>query len=281
MNALSKDNVDVHGELRMEAYKRTSEQFNVKFGLLTTIADERFNMCMDTMEGHRWMKGRVKMYAKRSQKAWDSYLSKLPTAFADKYPTYVDFMQRCYAYMEHDVDVFYYSIKRALDKRRLPETDILAHAITSYELAQLARRFFRIFWETANKQWGYDDLDKPFRYADPTPIANALATMCDALIDPLDAGQIRLDGESDCDRAIRVIIMRVHDADRLDELGIEAMRMNAEHNEDVAEHLRQYEADMERERKEAERAAVDNVERMRESLATELSTKYKVTRQST
>jgi F0F1-type ATP synthase gamma subunit len=53
--------------------------------------------------------------------------------------------------------------------------------------------------------------------------------------------------------------------------------MNAEHNEDVAEHLRQYEADRERERKEAERAAVDNVERMMEKL----STKYKVTRQST
>jgi hypothetical protein len=49
MNALSKDNVDVHGELRMEAYQRTSEQFNVKFGLLATIADERFNMCMDAM----------------------------------------------------------------------------------------------------------------------------------------------------------------------------------------------------------------------------------------
>lgn len=280
MTTLSKRNVDIDGNAKWEAYMDASARFNVEYGMLSTAAHERYLDATDMLESTPYYSRNVKHWKKRADRAWEMYYRNVGRAFHDKFPLYVDFCNKAYQHIETDLEKFYNSIKRVLDRHRVGDSDLKARLVLAYELTELCRKFFVKYWEICSKHYGYEDLGRPFRYADPSPMASLTSSLVDSVCGGPSTDDIRLDDDPDCGRALTIVIKRVHEAKTLDELGIEALRMNASYDPEYAEAVRLHDEDRERERLEAEtRARRDDETREEEAhraVAARLAEKYTV-----
>lgn len=258
-------NVDVEGAAKWEAYADASARFNVEYGMLSTAAHERYLDATDMLEATPHYSRNVKHWKKRADRAWEKYYRNVGLAFHEKYPLYIDFCNKTYEHIEPDLEKFYNSIKRVLDRHRVGESDLKARLVLAYELTELCRKFFVKYWEICAGHYGYADLGRPFRYADPTPMASLTSSLVDSVCGGPSTDDIRLDDDVDCSNALVVIIKRIHEVKTMDRLGIEALRMNAAYDPEYAEAVRLHDENVERERREAEEAARRDAEERREA----------------
>lgn len=238
---LSVSNLDIAQEEKRQAYMDASTDFNLKAGPLYYATHQLWLDTLDFLKESKFYKHQVKKYAGMVERAWKTYEDYLPKLFLDNYALYIDFCGQCYnRRLETDVMNLFHSVKRVLDHNFIPDSEIKAYLISSRELACHCAHFFELYWQATSRFYHYEDLSEPFRYADLTPVANHLITLC-AMVCINDKQEVLLDKDNDCVLALNIIDNRIYDIKWVDDCGIDAMRLNTKYKPELQEVIEEYE----------------------------------------
>lgn len=273
---LNSKTVDVERNGWNDAFERASEEFNAKFAYISMMASEQWNNAVDALEDSPLYKHQAKRRAKQASQAWETYWKYVHLAFQDKYQLYIDFANKLYKATERDAEILYFSVKREIDRYKQPLSDVKARIMTAYKLAEICVTFYRLFYKSADKKFGYEGLGKPLRYADLTSVMNHIKAVMAATCYTSDDTEIKVCDSEDVERSLYIIVMRTKDMGWMDELGIEALMENAVYHPEYAETVRRHKESEKAQEKEKEEREIENQNKEREEIANKLSAKYKV-----
>lgn len=246
-------------QAKAEAYNEFSADFNIKFGPLITAAHEQwmeaYDLLTDTYPEH--YRRTVKKTANQVCDRWALYWQRVRQAFAEKHALYIDFCQRCYSeQLELDCTKLYLAILRVI--RRLhfhpsaPPADLIARTVTAKELTRVTERFYSIYWKEVVQRTGYADVGRLFAYADPSPMCSKMQELCDLISASAVTERVNLADDRDCNNGFLAIINRAQNLDWLDERGIEAMRLNTDGHDEMAQAIAAHDRVKQQEQKQQE-----------------------------
>lgn len=259
---LNSRNVDLTGEKKRKALEAASTVYANRFAFLSMMAYSNFQEVSDMIEESPHYKGQKKYLLNKCRQFFGKYWKRQEQRQGDGWPLYIDFANSCYKIAEPDIDIFFYSIKRALDKMKIPQSEFVAALLMTQELIRICADFYDDFWEIAAKKTGFEDINQDYRYSNFRPILNIYNELVNALVSNDKRIISVLDYDTDSRNALRAILGKAEDDRNLNKAGAEAMRLNVEHNKECANALQT----IEQRKRELEKEAIIN----------KLSEKYKV-----
>lgn len=277
---LNTKNVDVEGETRVKALDKASAAFNNCFAGLSMAALEQFNETEEALMASPYWRNGVKREMQRARKMLDLYFNRLHEAFGKTYSLYIDYANSFYGILEPDVRKMFFSIKRCLDKYRVPDSELKARIMTTLEIIKQCKLFHRSLWQKAVKDTGIPSIGIRFKYADFTKLHSVFENVAHQVCVTHDQ-RIELGDDYNCVCALSAFMNRVGNIDRMQDASENALNLN-ESNLDYADVIARDRAEQARIAEEvakieaAERQAKEDRERQR--LADTLSKKFKVTK---
>lgn len=269
-----------------EAFLKASSAYNNYYAILSMSASMQFLDTYDMIvEETGYYKGRAKQLLNRCKRWLDTYWIRVRTAYGDRYALYFDYANTSAGSLEHDIKIFFYSVKSALDKQKAKDSAVKANILTTAELIRVTATFHEDFWEIAARETGFHDLGKPYWYADYAPLLR-MYTEFASLVCSREESTV-LDNDMNSRIALRVILSKCEDHKTVGTAAREAISLNAGKYPEYAEMVKVLEEKAEMERVEKEMAefaerhkdAVDNVsETISPDLIGQLASKYKVTK---
>lgn len=241
MRLLNDKNVDVNLDQMRLAYEEASTQFNLVSGPLYFAAEQQWLTAHDMLQETKDYRHQVKQLSRRIDEAWRQYHKKTAQAFQDKHALMVDYCVECYdKALESDCEKMLYSIKRVMDRKGMEGTALKARLVTAREMAAHCVNFFRTYWRKASEMAGYEGMEKPFLYAEMSPALSPLWTLSEIMAKGCTGEMLAED--SDCRLALKVIVNRLYNNDWIDEMGVNAMRLNVDYNDELAGVIERYDS---------------------------------------
>jgi hypothetical protein len=194
--------------------------------------------------------------------------------YGDRYALYIDYCNACVRSAEHDIRMFYFSIKSALDRERVKDSAIKARILIVAELIRVAATFHEDYWELASEHLGLPDLGKPYWYADHAPLLRLFSEFAICVCSTKESRV--LDVNEDCKTALRAILAKCENDDKLGFAAREAILQNAPYHPEYGDMVKAIDEErrmkMEQDGKKEEIVPTFSKEQIRE----QLSQKYKV-----
>lgn len=262
---LSNANIEMTKKRHFEAYLQAASAYNNRFAMLSMMAYTQFCELTDIIEQTRHYKGRAKQQYNRCKKFYADYWKQAVEAFGDKYAIYIDYANMCVKSVEHDVHIFYYTIKSALDKIKASESDLKANILLTGELIRVCTDFHHDFWEVAAQKSGFRSLGLPFNYADPKPLMNIFSDFAGYICTQEEADV--LDHDQNSRIALRAILAKCESEDNLGAAAREAVVLNYDNHPEYKELVKEVD-----DKRLAEIQKTDE----KEDIMKKLSEKYKV-----
>ena len=261
-----------------EAFLKASSAYNNYNAILSMAASSQFLETFDNVEETPYYRGRAKQLLNRCKKWYEVYWQRVRTAYGDKYALYFDYANTSARTIEHDIKIFFYSVKSALDKQRAKDSAVKANILTTAELIRVTATFHEDFWKIAARETGFTDLGRPFWYADHAPLLRVFSEFASCICTQEESSV--LDGDLNSRIALRAILSKCEDNKTIGAAAREAISLNAEHHPEYAEIVRlaeeQAEAERECQRLEEEKAEAERESRRQSETVAKLSEKYKV-----
>ena len=268
-------------------WEAASTVYANRFALLSMAAYANFQNTSDLIEESEHYKGRKKYLLNRCNLLFDNYWKKQKQYQAERWPLYLDYANSCYKLIEDSVRIFFYCTKSALDKIRKPNSEFIAQILITQELIRVCADFHEDYWRIAAERTGFTDIEFGYRYSDYRPILNVYNDLLNEVVNNDMAILTVLDYDEKCRSALKAILRKAEDDRNLGKAGLEALKMNAEYNEEYAATLKVFDERCKeiekkavevKERKEAEKKRVGEEKKKaeRESVIDRLSQKYKV-----
>jgi len=238
---LSTKNVDVVRKRWRDAFDKASSAYNNHFAMLSMTASAQMLDTCDMVEETRYYKGRAKQLLNRCKKWYEVYWQRVREVYGNKYALYIDYANQCTKAIEHDVRIFYYSIKSALDKIRAKDSDVKASVLTAAELIRVTATFHADYWRIAGEHTGFADLGKPFWYADHAPLLRMFTEFAQCVCSQQEADVLNED--LNVRIAMRAILTKCENDEELGKAAREAIMKNEEWHPEWAEMVRELDAE--------------------------------------
>ena len=226
----------------------------------------QFCELVDAIEDTPYYRNNTKRMLNRCAKWYETYWKRAKVAYGERYALYTDYANKCAGMVDRDVKLFYYSIKSALDKTRVKDSDIKAQVLLTAELIRVSADFHVNYWRIAGEQTGFRNLGKPFWYADTTQLLSMYNGFASTICTQEEADV--LDHDTNSRIALRAILSKCENDDNLGTAAREAIMLNAEQHPEWEKLVREVD-----EKKAKENAQPSEKEDMIEKL----KTKFKVT----
>ena len=248
------------------AFDAASAGYCNHMAMLSMSAYTQFCELVDQIEGTRYYRMNAKQELNRCKKWYDDYWKREKEVRGGHYPLYVDFANQCAGLVERDVQLFFFSIKSALDKQRVKDSDLKAQILLVAELIRVSAEFHESYWEKASEYTGYHDLGKFYWYADPTSLLSIYSGFAAYICTQADADV--LSGDQNCETALSAILRKCENDDKLGMAARDAIMLNAEQHPEWEQLVREV---------DEKRAKENEQPSEREDMIEKLKTKFKVT----
>ena len=280
MTMLNTRNVDVRHDRMADVYADVTGDFNVKFGAIQTAAVEQWYEAYDMLTGEykTFHRHKVKHMATIVCNRLKQYEDLARIAYHDRYAVFKDYCNQCYAdRLQSDCEKTYFAVLRLF--YRIPFviphiTPLQARLVTAKEIMRIALKVYETYWDAVEQRHGYD-FRPAFRYADMSPVLSPMSDLCNLLTATGYSGEYNLAEDRDCNNGFMAIINRVLDIRWIDEMGIRAMRLNADGNPAMQQAIEEH--DRRLAEYDAKQAGKKKMETPSPDLSS-LATKYKVSR---
>ncbi len=187
-----------------EAWMKVSGEFNANYAVITLTANNSFFSLHDEIESLPLYRQQVKRVDKRIGQWWQVYWRTAREAYGKRYGLWFDSANEHTSAVAHDVEILYHCMLRVLLRHRVGDASLVARAQMMRELHRQMWYFYRDFWTIATKVTGYDDLHRPFEYANPEHLV-LLTDQLAEMLSPQNGVQIDFGEDKDCSLALEVI----------------------------------------------------------------------------
>lgn len=237
MRMLNVKNVDVTRKAWREAFDMASSAYNNHHAMLSMAAASALLDSADMIEETAYYKGRAKQLLNRCKKWCETYWTRVHEVYGDRYALYIDYCNACVRSAEHDIRMFYFSIKSALDRERVKDSEVKAQVLMAAELIRVAATFHTDYWRIAAEKTGFADIGKPFWYADHTPLLRMYSEFAQCVCSQAEADV--LDHDKHCRTGLRAILAKCENDDKLGMAAREAIMQNEERHPEWAEMVKE------------------------------------------
>lgn len=264
MTLLNTKNVDTTGNKFRQAFDTASAAYFNRFAMLSMVASSTFFDVADIIEDTPYYRHQAKKLLNKCKKWYETYWQRVRETYADRYALYLDYCNACVRVIEEDVRIFFFSIKSALDKNKSKDSDIKAQVLLAAEMIRVAATFHTEYWEQASKFTGVQNIGRPIWYADHQPLLRMYTEFTACICSQDDASV--LDDDQNARTALRAILAKCENDEKLGLAAREAILQNAPHHPEYVDMVNK----LDEQRKEKEFS--DNKQKLKETL----SKKYKV-----
>lgn len=149
----------------MAQFDRLNSLVNLVVGAVNSVATNAMMDAVFILRKTPYYKHETKKRIKLAVADYERWERVHTQNFGDRYNLFLDYLSLTEEQIQKHVDILYYSIKAALDKARVPESDIKAKVELARTLLEYACYIYDSMIDTCRKQTGlnFDHLMRPAR----------------------------------------------------------------------------------------------------------------------
>ena len=211
----------------MEGYEHTNSLVNMLIGVANEVARLAISDGMDALRNAGLYRQRVKKLCNETLRHQEQYESVHNSNFGDRLQMWLDYLDLVEeTYRPHIFNV-YMSLKQALDKRNVPQSEVKARVECGRICATMAVAQFDVLMRDMKKRFGpdYSPHFQRGRYGDPL---HSWSQVCELVFcnNSAQPNVIDLTGDNNIRLAADILMRKLNSEDFLNQIGQQAILMN-------------------------------------------------------